>query len=111
MISGNGKNVLYYNIKIDNRSVAKMKELIAQIDTIIDELFTNALQSISTTGTAEYYLDTGQNKTHVKYRSMKEVKDSIAEFENLRDMYINRIENKTFGRVTQLVDQSNFRTR
>lgn len=111
MISGDGKNVLYYNVKINTQNVSEIKALIAQIDVIIQELMVGALASIRNLGTAEYYLDTGQNKTLVKYRSMKEVKESIVEFRDLRQMLVNDIENKCFGRVTQLVDQSNFRNR
>lgn len=111
MISGTGKNVLYYNIKIDRRSPAQIQALINQLDAIIDELFLKALTSVSTGNIAEYELDTGQTKTRVRYTSVTSVKDSIQSFESLREMYVSMLENKCFGRVTQLVDQRNFRTR
>lgn len=111
MISGTGKNVLYYNIKIDRRSPAQIQALIAQLDTIIDELFTKALASVGTGNIAEYELDTGQTKTKIRYTSTKSVTESIQSFEALRETYLSILENKCFGRVTQLVDQRNFRTR
>jgi hypothetical protein len=104
-----GKNVLYYNLQVDRRSVSQMRALISQLDAIIDELFTSALKSVQTGNLAEYELDTGQTKTRIKYTSVTEVTKSIESFENLRKLYLNQIENKVYGRTTQLVDQSNFR--
>ena len=104
-----GKNVLYYNLKVDRRSVPQMRALVTQIDAIIDELFSNALKSVSTGNYAEYELDTGQTKTRIRYNSVQSVTDQITSFENLRTLYLNQIENKTMGRQAQLVDQSNFR--
>lgn len=109
MVSGNGKNVLYFNCKIDLRSVTQIRTLIAQLDNVINELSTNAMESIAKVGVAEYELDTGQNKTRVKYKSTDDVVTVMMRYEKMRQFYINKIENQTFGRVTQLVDQSNFR--
>lgn len=106
-----GKNTLYYNTKIDFRSISDLRALIAQLDEVINELHTNALSTVAGGNIAEYELDTGQTKTRIKYNTVASVISSIEAYENLRQMYINMIENKTFGRVTQLVDQSNFRTR
>lgn len=110
-ISGTGKNVLYYNCKIDFRSAQDLRNLINQIDAIINELMANALNSVSSGNIAEYELDTGQNRTKIKYTSMNAVMASVENFERLRQMYITKLENKLYGSRTQLVDQSNFRTR
>lgn len=106
-----GKNVLYYNTKIDFRSVSQLRQLIVQLDAVINELHSSALAAVGSGNISEYELDTGQTKTRIRYTSVKSVTESIEAFERLRQMYVNKIENATHGRVTQLVDQSNFRTR
>ena len=106
-----GKNVLYYNLKVDLQSVSEIRALISQLDAIINELLLTALKSVQTGNKAEYELDTGQTKTRIKYTSVTEVTKSIQSFRDLRQMFVNEIENKVYGRKTQLVDQSNFRKR
>lgn len=104
-----GKNALYYNTKIDFRSVTQLRALITQLDAIINELHTHALTVVSTGNIAEYELDTGQTKTRIKYNTVASVTSSIRAFEDLRQMYVDKIGNMQYGRVTQLVDQNNFR--
>lgn len=104
-----GKNVIYFNVKIDRRSPQSIRALIAQIDTYINELMTNQMEAILTGNVAEYDLDTGQTRTRVKYQSEQAIFDKVASLEKLRQFYINMLENMTFGRMTQLVDEKNFR--
>lgn len=106
-----GKNVLYYNLKVDLQSVSEIRALISQLDAIINELLLTALKSIQNGNKIEYELDTGQTKTRIKYNSVTDVTKSIQSFRDLRQMFVNEIENKVYGRKTQLVDQSNFRKR
>lgn len=104
-----GKNVLYYNTKLDLRTPNDLRQIIAQFDSIINELLTVAPTLIANVGIAEYDLDTGQTKTRVRYNSMQQLTSSIKSFEDLREFYQNKLENLCVGRVTQFVDQSNFR--
>ena len=69
-----GKNVLYYNTQLDLRTPAGLRQLIAQIDSIIQELLSNAPAIIANIGIAEYDLDTGQTKTRVRYNSIAQLK-------------------------------------
>lgn len=104
-----GKNVLYYNTKLDLRTPNDLRQIIAQFDSIINELLTVAPTLIANVGIAEYDLDTGQTKTRVRYNSMQQLTSSVKAFEDLREFYLNKLENLCVGRVTQFVDQSNFR--
>ena len=72
-----GKNVLYYNTQLDLRTPAGLRQLIAQIDSIIQELLSNAPAIIANIGIAEYDLDTGQTKTRVRYNSIAQLTNSI----------------------------------
>lgn len=104
-----GKNVLYYNTKLDLRTPNDLRQIIAQIESIQNELRTMAPSLIANVGIAEYDLDTGQTKTRVRYNSITQLTNSIKAFEELRKFYLNELEILCVGRVTQFVDQSNFR--
>jgi len=102
-------NVLYCKLTVDNRSAASLRAKIAEIDTLINTLMTNALTSVTQSNMAEYELDTGQTKTRIKYTSTSSVMQAIEDYERLRTMYVNKIEQLTGGRVTRMVDSKNFR--
>lgn len=101
--------VLYCKLNFDTRSVSDLRAIIAQLDAIISELLTTALTSVTQGNMAEYELDTGQTRTRIKYTSVSSVTKSIEAYEALRQVYINKIEQMTGGRVTRLVDGKNFR--
>lgn len=102
-------NVLYCKLTVDNRSATSLRAKIAEIDTLINTLMTSALTSVTQSNMAEYELDTGQTKTRIKYTSTSSVMQAIEDYERLRTMYVNKIEQLTGGRVTRMVDSKNFR--
>lgn len=88
------------------RSAAQIREKIAEIDTLISVLTTTALKSVSTGHFVEYDLDTGQSRTRIKYQSTSAVVQSLQDYENLRQFYVNKL---IGTRVVRLVDSKNFR--
>lgn len=80
---------------------------ITALDAIIERLLVVAATAAETGHIDEYWFDDGHIKIRSKYRSVQDVEKSIMSFQRLRDMYANR---KT-GRVTRLIDSSNFNGR
>ena len=98
-MSGLNKENESINALIDNkRSKDKIQDFINKIDAIIDELFSNALKSVSTSNYAEYELDTRNTqskndgtKTRIKYLSSKEISEQIESYEKLREFYMKQL--------------------
>ncbi len=80
---------------------------IAAIDAIISKLFITAAQAAETGNIDEYWFDDGHIKIRSKYRNVQDVEKSIEAFQRLRVMYVNQ----TTGRMTRLMDSSNFNGR
>ncbi len=74
------------------------------INTIIDRLMAAAAGGAGNEGISEYWLDDGQTKIKKVYRSTASIFSAIQTFEQLKEMYINKIN----GRVVRLVDHRNF---
>lgn len=99
--------VIYCKIQVDTRSAASLQAKIAEIDALINELFTTAMRAVTNGEVAEYELDTGQTKVKKKFTTAGSVAKMIADYENLRTLYENKL-NKTTG-VFSLRDKTNFR--
>lgn len=80
-------------------------EKLAKVEAIIAALEDTALKSASNDDLSEYSLDDGQTKIKTVYRSTADVLKSLRGFEQLRQMYINRLN----GRVVRLFDEGSFR--
>jgi predicted metal-dependent hydrolase len=101
--------ILICKLPVNYRSDASLRAKIIEVDVIIDELFNTALKSVASGNHAEYELDTGQTKTRVKYTSMSSVQKAIEDYENLRQMYVNKL-NRSTGHV-RLMNEDNFKRR
>lgn len=101
--------ILICKLPVNYRSDSSLRAKIAEIDTLIDELFTSALKSVQNGNIAEYELDTGQTKTRIKYSTVSSITQAIESYENLRQLYINKL-NRTTGSIV-LVGANNFRRR
>lgn len=87
------------------RTREEILELIANIDSVITMLMTTALTSVGNGSVMEYDVDTGQTTQRVKYSTMSQVTDAIANYEKIRQRY----QNKLTPRITRLMDTKNFR--
>jgi hypothetical protein len=97
--------VIFDSAAIYIESATSLQDKITRIDAIIDGLLTSALKAASTGNVGEYSLNDGQTQIKTVYRSVTEVKNAIADFEALKQIYINRAN----GRRMRLVDSKNFR--
>ena len=75
-----------------------MVEKITRLDAVITELEGAALTGAGSAHLEEYWFDDGQSKTKVTYRTVESIMKAITAFEQLRQMYINRLN----GRATLL---------
>lgn len=85
-------------------SAESLRDKISRIDTIINSLFNAAVKAAETGNYEEYNLDDGQTKIRARYKDGAAINASIQAFENMRTMYINRLN----GREMRLVDSKNF---
>lgn len=85
-------------------SATSLQDKIKKIDQVIDALMTTALKAASNDNVTEYSVDDGQTKIMTNYRGAAAVMNSIKMFEQLRQMYVNKLN----GRVMRLVDGKNF---
>lgn len=90
---------IYVDSAADNRAK------IVRIDAIITALETSALKAAAKNAIQEYTLNDGQTTIRTAYRNTDEILNSIAAFERLKQMYVNRLN----GRMMRLVDGKNFR--
>ncbi|MBL4809478.1 MAG: hypothetical protein JKY43_05410 [Phycisphaerales bacterium] len=97
----------FFKIDSNGRTPVQIKNKIAQIDALLDSLFTTALTSVGNGNIVQYKLDTGQTKTDVTYSSTSSVTDAIEKYENLRQRYVNMLS----PRVVKMMDSRNFRRR
>lgn len=102
-------NILVCKLPVNYRSNSSLRAKITEIDTLIDTLFESALKSVQNGNIAEYELDTGQTRTRLKYSSVSSVTKAIEDYENLRQLYVNKL-NRTTG-VVRLMDEKNFKNR
>lgn len=100
-------DILVFKIDSAQQTPAQVRAKIAQIDAIIESLYTTALTSVQQGSIAEYELDTGQTRQKVKYTTMESVTKSIENYEKIRQMLQNKLTSRTF----RLVDSQNFRRR
>jgi len=96
--------VIYDSSLVYIQSATTIVGKIAKIDAIISALEDTAIKSAVNEHITEYSLDDGQSKIRTIYRGTAAVLKSIQAFEQLKQMYVNRLN----GRVTRLVDGKNF---
>ncbi len=97
-------SVTYDSADIFIQSAATLKAKIARMDAIIVALEDVALTAASSDNIQEYELNDGQVKIKTEYRGVDAVFKSIKAFEQLRQIYVNRLN----GRMMRMVDGKNF---
>lgn len=101
------KDVVFFKVGTGQRTRRQICDRIAELDAILDELYSTAMKSVANGNIAEYKLDTGQTVTELKYTTLSSVKTAIQGYEDLRQRYVNKLTPRT---VT-LMDSKNFRRR
>jgi len=101
--------VVYDSAALYVSSCASLQAKITAIDNIISALLTTALVAVGKGDISEYSLDDGQTKIKTVYRSASEITTAVENFERIKQLYINQLDNNRTGRRTRLVDSKNFR--
>lgn len=96
--------VWYDSAGIYIQSATTLEAKIVKIEAIITALEDIALTAAGTGNIDEYSLDDGQTKIKSTYRNTTEILEAIMGFERVRQMYVNRFNNRMF----RLVDHTNF---
>ena len=96
--------VYYESEQFYIESANSLRARITRIDAIITALETTALRAAATGDLTEYSLDDGQTKIRTVYSTVESIIKAIKGFEQLRQMYIQRLT----GRVVRLVDGKSF---
>lgn len=99
--------IIYDSADLYIECATDLRAKIARINAIITALENAAVKGAATGHLSEYNLDDGQTKIRTAYRNMEEVMQAIKSFEQIRQMYINRLN----GRHVRLVDSKNFHRR
>lgn len=81
-----------------------LRDKITRIEAIINALEDTAIKAAANDNITEYSLNDGQTIIRTVYKGADSVMRSIMAFEQIRQMYINRLN----GRVMRLVDGKNF---
>ncbi len=89
-------------VKPESNTTAQAR--IDKINVLIDTLLDAQLVFAADPNKKEYGLDDGQTKIKVMYRDLDAVALSIRTWENLKTMYLNRVN----GRVFRSLDSKNF---
>lgn len=96
--------VIYLSGPIYQDSQSSDVKKVQYYDTIISQLETTAMLACLNADTVEYSIDTGQSKQYKIFRTAGDVQKAIRMFEQLRQMYINRVN----GSIVRRMDSSNF---
>lgn len=96
--------VVYNSAAIYVASATSIKDKIKKIDAIITALYDTALKAAANDNITEYMLDDGQTKIQTTYNGTAAVFNSIKNFEQIKQMYLNQLN----GRMVRLVDGKNF---
>lgn len=81
-----------------------LRDKIERINTIITALEDTALKAAANDNISEYSLNDGQTVIRTVYKGADAVLRSIEAFEKIKQMYVNRLNGRTF----RLVDGKNF---
>lgn len=79
-------------------------ERVTKINAIIDGLLDAQIAFAADPNKQEYGMDDGQTKIKMVYRSLDALAMSIAHWERVKQMYVNRYN----GRMMRLMDSRNF---
>jgi len=97
--------VVYESASAYIECATDLKDKITRIDAVIDALMTTALKAAEKDSISEYWLDDGQSKIKTIYKGADGVMNSIRSFEQIRQLYVNRLNGFSF----RLVDSKSLR--
>jgi len=97
-------NIQKFKIGTGRKTRQQICDRIAEIDAILDSLYSIALVSVGNGDVSEYEIDTGQTKQKVKYTSTASVRNSIDGYEDLR----LKLQNQLAPRKVRLMHSKNF---
>lgn len=86
-------------------SAASNLEKITKIDEVIDALLATMLTAAESGHIEEYQLNDGQTTIRTKYKDVQAIEASIYALERMKQIYVNRINGRSF----RLVDEKNMR--
>lgn len=89
----------YDSADIYIESASSLRDKIQRIDQVIDGLISNALKAASNDNIEEYSLNDGQTIIRTTYRGAEAVQKSINAFESIKQMYVNRLNGRSFRLV------------
>jgi endonuclease IV len=93
--------ILYFTLDANFESCTSIKAKINKLNVLIDAMFNTATKAISTGNHASYKIDDGQSVQEVVYTSMISVQKAIQAYENLKQMYINKLTGNEFRQVSE----------
>ena len=88
--------LLFDSIKVFLESKVTLRERILAIDSLIDKMILSIADGIDNANISEYQLDDGQVKIKTAYRSPSEVQSGIKSLEQMKQLYINRLNGRGF---------------
>lgn len=91
--------------KLYLESKITLEERVIAIDALIDVMILSLADTVTKADIATYSLDDGQVKIATGYRSVKDVQNGIFALEQMKQMYLNRLN----GRVFAIRDENAYR--
>jgi len=85
-------------------SVSDMKSRLAKVRQVIDALLDLQIEAAVNDNIDEYWLDDGQTRIKMNYRSSADIAKAITDLERIEQTYLNRLN----GRTARLVDGKAF---
>ena len=81
-----------------------LRDKITRIDAVIEALLVTATSAAANDNISEYSLNDGQTQIRTAYKGTDQIFESINAFERLKQIYVNRLNGRSF----RLVDGKNF---
>lgn len=78
-------------------SATTLEDRVNRLDSIIDALIAESLRAAGNQRISEYFLDDGQTKVRTIYRNTTEISNAIRDFEQVKHMYLNRLNGRVFN--------------
>jgi peptidyl-tRNA hydrolase len=85
-------------------SVTDLTARLSKIRQVINALLDLQISAALNENIAEYWLDDGQTKIKMNYRSSEDIAKAITDLQRIEQTYLNQLN----GRVSRLVDGKNF---
>lgn len=83
-------NIMSHTITEYIQSKESLDAKIAAIESLIDAMLLNTIDTIGTSGTMSYRMDDGQMNVNTEFRSTQDITTGIIALEKILHIYINR---------------------